>query len=71
VVPLGGGAGAVVESGGPSASAWLREHGAAAALVRPDHYVYGTAATAADVAELVESFWNDVTNLPSSIGESR
>jgi 3-(3-hydroxy-phenyl)propionate hydroxylase len=56
---------AVFECGGPSATAWLRERGAVAALVRPDHYVYGTAATAADVAALVESFWSDVMNKPS------
>jgi len=59
------------ECAGPRVNAWLREHGAVAALVRPDHYVYGTAANAADAAELVESFWNDVTSNPSPIGESR
>ncbi len=71
VVSLGAGADTIVECGGPCADAWFRERGAVSALVRPDHYVYGTAATAADAAELVESFWNDVTNNPSSIGESR
>ena len=69
VVSLG--ADTLIECGGPSADAWLRERGAIAALVRPDHYVYGTAANAADAATLVESFWNDVTNNPSSLGESR
>jgi 3-(3-hydroxy-phenyl)propionate hydroxylase len=63
---------AVCECGGPSATAWLREHGAVAALVRPDHYVYGTAATAADAAGLVESFWSDVTHEhPSTVGDLR
>jgi len=60
---------AVNEFAGPSVRTWLREHGAIAALVRPDHYVYGTAATAAAAAELVDSFWSDVTNDTSSTGE--
>jgi 3-(3-hydroxy-phenyl)propionate hydroxylase len=36
-------------------AAWFVRHGACAALVRPDHYVYGIAATPADIAPLVES----------------
>jgi len=69
VVSLGCGEDAFVETAGPKAAAWLAEHGAVAALVRPDHYVYGTAATAGAAAELVDSFWSDVTNDTSSTGE--
>jgi 2-polyprenyl-6-methoxyphenol hydroxylase-like FAD-dependent oxidoreductase len=61
----------VFECGGPRATAWLRERGAVAALVRPDHYVYGTAATVAAAAALVESFLSEVTNNPSPLGEIR
>ena len=34
-------------------SEWFRRHECVAALVRPDNYVYGTAATSADVADLL------------------
>lgn len=37
-------------------SAWFSRHGAAAALVRPDHYVYGTAVTLEGIAALAEAF---------------
>lgn len=35
-------------------SQWLAQHGVRAALVRPDHYVYGTAADAAALKELLD-----------------
>jgi 3-(3-hydroxy-phenyl)propionate hydroxylase len=35
------------------AAAWFRRHGCVAALVRPDHYVYGVAASGADVEALL------------------
>lgn len=35
---------------------WMRRHGGVAALVRPDHYVYGTAADAAAVQPLVDEW---------------
>ena len=34
-------------------AAWMQRHGCHAALVRPDHYVFGTAATAADLTTLI------------------
>jgi 3-(3-hydroxy-phenyl)propionate hydroxylase len=34
-------------------AAWLQRHGAHAALVRPDHYTYGTAADAAGLQGLL------------------
>jgi 3-(3-hydroxy-phenyl)propionate hydroxylase len=37
-------------------AAWFVRHQAAAALVRPDHYVYGIAPTATAVAGMVEGF---------------
>ena len=42
------------------ATAWLERHGVRAALLRPDHYVLGTAADAAGLAALLEhwqGFW--------------
>ena len=39
----------------PAVSAWLDEIGAAAALIRPDRYVLGTATTAAGLATLLDS----------------
>lgn len=41
------------------AAGWLRRHGAHAALVRPDHYVLGTAADAAGLAALL-AHWQDL-----------
>ena len=38
------------------AAAWFSRHGACAALVRPDHYVYGIASTFQDIEGLVASF---------------
>ena len=35
-------------------TAWLRAHGAAAVLVRPDFYVFGAVARVADVPALVD-----------------
>ena len=47
--------GAVVEKTG-SYAAWLNSIGAVAVLIRPDFYLYGHAATAADVPTLAEAF---------------
>ncbi|WP_420226448.1 hypothetical protein [Pigmentiphaga litoralis] len=35
------------------AAAWFERHGSTAALVRPDRYVYGTAASSQSLADLV------------------
>ncbi len=59
--PTGGDAGVtLIALGDPSTAeadgvvaTWMRRHGCGAALVRPDHYVYGTAATAPDLAALL------------------
>jgi 3-(3-hydroxy-phenyl)propionate hydroxylase len=37
-------------------AAWLARHGAIAALVRPDHYVYGVASTQEGINALAASF---------------
>ena len=37
------------------AAAWLRRHECRAALLRPDHYVFGTAASAAGLRDLLEA----------------
>jgi len=37
-------------------AAWLARHGAHAALVRPDHYCYGSAADAAGLAQLLSQW---------------
>ena len=39
---------------GNVAQTWLDKHGVHAALVRPDHYVYGTAASGAQLMELLD-----------------
>jgi len=54
-VVLGGhGADGFIETEAPGASSWLRERGLCAALVRPDHYVFGTATDAAGVSRLLD-----------------
>ena len=47
------GANGEVETEGVVA-AWMQRHACTAALLRPDHYVFGTAATAAEVEDLLE-----------------
>ena len=49
------GAGSVVDGDG-TLTGWLDSIGAIAALVRPDRYVYGTAADSAGLTELARSF---------------
>ena len=44
------------ESAAPSARDWLAERGVHAALVRPDHYVFGTATDRDGVTQLIEDF---------------
>jgi 3-(3-hydroxy-phenyl)propionate hydroxylase len=46
---------AVTEIAPPSAIAWLAERGVHAALVRPDHYVFGGARDARETAVLVDA----------------
>jgi 2-polyprenyl-6-methoxyphenol hydroxylase-like FAD-dependent oxidoreductase len=61
-VVLGDAAGAAGVDGGPTAvvdlegryAAWMREHGCAAVVVRPDWYVFGTAADDAELSALVD-----------------
>ncbi len=50
------GPGGFVESGPPGAASWLAHHRRSAALVRPDHYVFGTADSAEEVARLVADY---------------
>jgi 3-(3-hydroxy-phenyl)propionate hydroxylase len=49
------GPGIAVEADGILA-AWFARHGVCAALVRPDHYVYGVAATPAGIPGLMQAF---------------
>ncbi len=51
-------------------AAWFARHGACAALVRPDHYVYGVAAAPAEIAPLVESFSDAAGANIESIGKA-
>ncbi|XOV86772.1 MAG: bifunctional 3-(3-hydroxy-phenyl)propionate/3-hydroxycinnamic acid hydroxylase [Pseudomonadota bacterium] len=50
------GAGQTVETGPPGAASWLKHHGCTAALVRPDHYVFGTATDAGGINRLIRRF---------------
>ena len=54
VLRVGIAAGALPERDGVLAG-WFKRHGCVAALVRPDHYVYGTAQRLNDIAPLLES----------------
>jgi 3-(3-hydroxy-phenyl)propionate hydroxylase len=56
VRPIALDASGFVETGPPSARAWLVAHGVRAALVRPDHYVYGTANDASGIDELLADY---------------
>ena len=55
VVRIGAGEGCLREMDGVAA-AWFARHACVAALVRPDHYVYGVAADAAGLDRLIEEF---------------
>jgi hypothetical protein len=46
--------------------AWLDEHGCIAALVRPDFYVFGIAATAEETVALVRRLRTAITNASST-----
>jgi 3-(3-hydroxy-phenyl)propionate hydroxylase len=57
IVPVvlgGAGADGFVRTGGPDAAGWLLGRGVHAAVVRPDHYVYGTAVERAGVQVLLD-----------------
>jgi hypothetical protein len=65
VVPLSGdpgdpGDGGVAVTTG-AYRAWLAGLGAVAVLVRPDHYLYGTAADGPAIGNLIESLRTDLT----------
>ncbi len=54
LVRIGAGAGCLEEADGLLAR-WFEENGCAAALVRPDHYVYGVAATPGELDRQLEA----------------
>ena len=55
-----------VDDQNPAIATWLTEHGVAAALVRPDRYVLGTAGDAADVTRLAHMLPHGVAgNMPA------
>ena len=56
ICPVVLGPGGLQEHGEPSALSWLQERGVHAALVRPDHYTYGTATDRAGVERLTAMF---------------
>ena len=68
VAALGSPGPALVEADGVLA-AWFQRHGATAALVRPDHYVYGAAETPGDLAGLVEEAARGLSADAPSTGE--
>lgn len=54
------------EAGGNSALGWLRDRGIRAVLVRPDHYVYGSAVDRRGSLELLEDLWS---SLAAGVGD--
>jgi len=52
-------------------AAWFARHDACAALVRPDHYVYGVAATPAEIMPLAESCLSALGTNFASLGGMR
>jgi 3-(3-hydroxy-phenyl)propionate hydroxylase len=46
-------------------AAWMQHHGCHAALLRPDHYVYGTAATATELRSLLDE-WRAALHRPAT-----
>lgn len=60
VVSLDPGAGCGRRDADGRLTGWLREHGAHAVLVRPDFYVFGSAADATDVPALIDELRNQL-----------
>ena len=50
-------------------TAWLRDNGAGAALIRPDGYVFGSVAEPAGAARLVRALRQAITGRPSDASE--
>ena len=55
VVPVGGSRPQALHEQDGVLASWFKRHGCVAALVRPDHYVYGVAPTLEDIAPLLEN----------------
>jgi 3-(3-hydroxy-phenyl)propionate hydroxylase/flavoprotein hydroxylase len=64
VVSLDPGAGCGWRDADGRLTSWLREHGAHAVLVRPDFYVFGSAASASDLPALIDDL-RDQLPLPT------
>lgn len=65
IAPAGSGApGALEETEGVLAS-WFDRHGVVAAIVRPDHYVFGTARNANELSELLREVDTRLRDVPA------
>ena len=65
VIPIAPGAAAETEG---VVAAWMRRYDCHAALVRPDHYVFGVARTPTDLGNLIDQ-WRSALGL--SVRETR
>jgi len=65
VAPLGAGAPNALEETEEVLASWFERHGVIAALVRPDHYVFGTARNATELGDLLDEIGVRLHDVPA------